>query len=472
ACKFGRVDSVSPVIRTLPSPVRQRQPQRPLAKAVKADPVPAPFETFSSLSIHKPHNESTRLMLAVADALSRFNMSEGFFMLVPSRIGHSRNVDSAATAVLDAIRHDARRCNGNRSVQAATSHSYIKAVSGLRTALTRSNRDEIACDHAVLAAALLASFDRIHYTAGVPCDAHVQGISALLLARNPEKPPSELARQLLYWHWVGTFQIPVARGEPSPFETAAWLNAESVTKKCAGPDARTLSRIGNMLYIRLPRLIALVRSLRNDPADTALRRQTVDTARQLLALKDVAAENNILHLVKLNKTVDEADAHIIPFSFDFDIPGVFTAAAKYWQTTVILNILCLTIARNIASFKGIAEPAAFRSENRRLATNIMMCWTYAFALGVSGVWSLYLALLAAWAVTEDISGEFSRGLDVGLVRVWLLQRYNDLHRGKASLTSEQMDEAADLLAGGPLRGFFVEVCDVSASLVRTSEQMS
>jgi len=61
----------------------------------------------------------------------------------------------------------------------------------------------------------------------------------------------------------------------------------------------------------------------------------------------------------------------------------------------------------------------------------------------------------------DTSSEFRKGLSISDLRSWILARYNDLHHGSKTFTYEQMNQAAELLQGGPREGFLMKVIQPS-----------
>lgn len=202
--------------------------------------------------------------------------------------------------------------------------------------------------------------------------------------------------------------VPVAQGEASPFETDVWLDA-GYCPAYTGSSMRRLSWIGNNLFLRLPRLIRLVRILRNDPAKQDVAQEAVGLATKLSMLKDPAAETDLLHTstVKITKTMNVDDARISNVSFGSSSGWLWMGVAvKYWKTMIVLNRLCVRLSE-ITTGANDPHPAmkAFdvgllRAENKRFATNIMMSWPYIFTecAAVVGIWCMHIGLLAAWAV--------------------------------------------------------------------------
>ena len=100
-------------------------------------------------------------------------------------------------------------------------------------------------------------------------------------------------------------------------------------------------------------------------------------------------------------------------------------------------------------------------ENFRMETDIMMSWEFAFASGAMSLWGVRIQFIALWAVALQRDWGWSKPLsDHGRtkLRAWVPQRYNDLHRGSGrGFRESKMDEAAEVLAGGPLSGFLVDI---------------
>jgi hypothetical protein len=100
---------------------------------------------------------------------------------------------------------------------------------------------------------------------------------------------------------------------------------------------------------------------------------------------------------------------------------------------------------------------AIRTENIRLANNIMMSIHYAGTIESAGRWALSLGFVAAWATTLDVQ-EFQRGsrlLQTSQIRPWLMKNYTRLCGQQDQVSEADMDEAAELLVGGSLTGVII-----------------
>ncbi|KAK3707837.1 hypothetical protein LTR37_011839 [Vermiconidia calcicola] len=334
--------------------------------------------------------------------------------------------------------------------------SYTQAISALRADLLGA--DQSSLNDALVAAALLFCCETTLNPKAATVSPHTNGLSAIILSQAKRSTePSELARGIIYFHWKGTFAVPVALGEPSPFDNQYWLSLEPVSHWDADKEVLRLRHLGQKLFIRLPRLIASVRALRvGSPPSTAID-TAIQLAKDLVALEDVYAENKVLHRISMVKTSDTAAASIVPFSFQYQDTTTFEAAVYYWQTRIILNRLCIKLPDLRPPGNTDFDTATLKTENVRMAINIIMSWQYGCAIGVVGGWALCLAFVAVWGAAYDVP-ELQRGgrpLSLSKVRPWLAEHYDRMHGGTADINEATMDEAAEVLVGGPLTGFTV-----------------
>ena len=64
--------------------------------------------------------------------------------------------------------------------------------------------------------------------------------------------------------------------------------------------------------------------------------------------------------------------------------------------------------------------------------------------------SFVLALIGIWGFLTD--ADTFRDMPAAKVRIWTLQRLEDLLRHSVKMTETDMDQAADIFVGGPLIG--------------------
>jgi hypothetical protein len=128
----------------------------------------------------------------------------------------------------------------------------------------------------------------------------------------------------------------------------------------------------------------------------------------------------------------------------------------YWQTRILVNMVCLKLLDLIGLPAEQFDQEQLVAENRRMAKNIIMSWEYISRAGGLAIWALRIGLIALWSVTP-LMRPSNQGLPVATLRQWVRQRYNAMHRQTYAYSEASMDEAADLLVGGPLQGFLVDL---------------
>jgi hypothetical protein len=209
------------------------------------------------------------------------------------------------------------------------------------------------------------------------------------------------------------------------------------------------------MFIRLPRLIALIRRLRLQDSDLKIKWQAIHAGLACAELQDHEAESCLLHRVGVKPTSNPDTTRIIPTSLYFDSVMSFQMAIYYWTTRIFTNRLCLKLLEVIQLQGWALDPEDLVAENIRMATNILMSWEFATTAAGLGMWPLRLGFIALWSVTPYMKS-VSKDVTISGLRGWVRQTYNALHRQECRYSEADMDEAADLLVGGPLKGFLVE----------------
>ena len=220
-----------------------------------------------------------------------------------------------------------------------------------------------------------------------------------------------------------------------------------------------LRKIANQLFIRLPRLIVLVRRLR-DKTKPCLAENTIAMADKLHQLEDEQAESELLHTVTVIKTRLFAHRDIIPVSLTFKSFSDFQAAAYYWTTSILLFRLCCSLQLMFPN-KACFDMPSLTAAKSRMAADIIMSWEYAFSLGFpgcnqGGYGSLaFLMMMATWGTLRDET--IFRDLPVSTTRAWTVQRVQEVLQKFGSSTETDLDETAELFAGGPVTGMLPNV---------------
>lgn len=259
-----------------------------------------PGSQNASLLTYKPTTASTRLRTELVTMLHRTQRNGTWFDLLPARIGHNESVDCAAKAIVKAAELADRK---TPITQDSCLGSYARAITSLQAGMAAS----VSGDDMLLTVSLLVTFERIFAYTSVPLKSHMAGVVALLMSqmKNPNsKPPSELTRAVVYTFWPVAFIGPCVEGSASPFEASRWLQAEPVvmTRDKLRTPSQVVARLRKLsmeLFIRLPRLIKMVKSILADPQPEEID-SAIALAKKLLTIEDMEAENKLLHNVTVS----------------------------------------------------------------------------------------------------------------------------------------------------------------------------
>ena len=363
-------------------------------------------------------------------------------------------MDAAATCFKKAIQGLMSQ-NSPTTIEALCARDYGEAICGLRSKLREPQLE--SDDIALLVSALLMSVDWgiIHPEGSFAVSSHMQVINAILLSTDSQRALSELRRSIFLSNWPSFFLIPVAKGVPSPFESKRWLECET-SFSGDSPEVAKLTKLYTHILIRLPRLIALVRRLRVGDTNSSVESQAARIAMKCVELKDCEAESQLLHHINVRRTTDPDTARVTSTSLYFNKAAHFSTAIFYWHARILTNNLCLKLLETNALPPKALDRDKLVAESRRMAQNIIMSWEYISKTGGFAIWTLRVGLIAVWSVTPLMERLNDRPT-VATARQWLRQRYNALHRQTYVFTEAGMDEAADLVVGGPLRGFLVDL---------------
>lgn len=253
------------------------------------------------------------------------------------------------------------------------------------------------------------------------------------------------------------YLIACAQGVPSPFDSIFWLVMEPTPRQTPTKAVATLFKLTYRLQIRLPGLMVLVRDLSTKASPPLAVRRAIALADELLTWKSDSAESELLHSVGVTQSQRSDDAYIVPVGLKFESLSEFRAGIFYWKARITLNRLCARLQRLSPSLE-LFDLEALKLENFRMATNLLMGWKSTFerlAFGTAHAgtesMSFALAVVAVWGVLTDVD-EF-HGHSSDKVRESVVEWYRLLESlGVENVTAQQMDELADLFAGGPVQG--------------------
>lgn len=270
---------------------------------------------------------------------------------------------------------------------------------------------------------------------------------------------------MLYGNWTQDFRTCVAEGVPSPSEEAEWV--------IAGPAYRTddllpgvpkLRDLAQKTYIRLPRLIAMARRLRETPPqlfDREALDQATTLAIQLNDLQDTDAESQLLHRVHVYQTKDYNTGAIVPYSLRFKTMDEFNASLLYWgaRLTVINLYTVLSRIEQNSNKLWTSSPSAhygdLASHKHRTIIKIMMSWEFTYEDGLTlGSPAMTQAALAVWgAFKGDVS---FNGMSTRVIKEWLKGVFQESVAGwpsNSTFDTAQLDEVSEIFVGGPVSGF-------------------
>lgn len=383
--------------------------------------------------------------------------------LLPSRLGYDAHTDLAALALAEALDyHFGGRIDESHSNAAFV--CYDKAVTHLRTAIESSDAESFE-DATLITVALLAVCEVMMNTHSTSRQKNVfihwSGLKSVFLARYHPRRISDIGRAIMYNLWDCSFGVACAAGTASSFDDGEWIRLEPVTLHGMATDVFKLRKLTNILFIRLPRLVCCVRSVRQAgaSADPRLLQYTALVASELYRCQDEASESAILHRVRVTKTKDQASRYVVPYSYSFATVDDFNAAVLYWSMREFLINLCLAL-NQLASpnFTPFDDPTVLKmkSEKQRHAMNNMMAWEFAESLGPFETLWVAKGLLQHWL--ELRRTETFKGVPTAAVRAWSLPKMNHQFNEWLSenVSESHMDVAADLLVGGPLVGFIAQ----------------
>lgn len=213
------------------------------------------------------------------------------------------------------------------------------------------------------------------------------------------------------------------------------------------PAETRLRKVTTQMFIRLPRLIALLRDIRQR-SQMATADEATSLALDLHALEDVEAETKLLESALTVKTRANPDWKFVPWSYDFRCSQEWEAAVLYWSARLIHIRLCQTLAIHCPAAEPILRHATLRSTQLRMASNILMSWQYVGDLDKFGYGTrMKEASIIAWGGLCDM--ETYESMPVAAVAEWIVWRLKDVG---CKLDVSAMQAYIDGLAGGPVEG--------------------
>lgn len=428
-----------------------------------------PLWNGNGLLIHNPQSTETVIIIHALDTLRCEHVEEEWFRHLPAHVGHTLGLDLSIKALVAACAHA-------RGVPKLTSDDCYQALALALTAVQTSIRQSQGDpnDDILASTALLAPFEGVIKKNGIPTPLHVEGLATILAARPATYPVTQLAREILDFHTCESAITACIQGVPSPFESIDRAYFANNRMEYSDSDRAQLKALSNELFIRIPRLVRIVRLLRHQPSPqneqllSALR-----FSKSLLRLRDSQAEGRMLRNIKVHPSSDPNATSPRRQSLHFASVKDFEALASYWHTRLSLlrlewRLAGLSAANNVQadstddpgfSLRPSLDPIA--NEMFRLVENTLMCTEYARTLRLFRHVRLFAhSLVAVWGVVADIPVAFSHDQDgdrTGSLSDLLLRSINFALAVKPDLTAKDLDAAADIFAGGQPKGRFAEL---------------
>lgn len=262
---------------------------------------------------------------------------------------------------------------------------------------------------------------------------------------------------MVYDETAGAYIFAIVQGIPSPFDSQYWLGIDPIMRQTPTRAVFNLRKIAYRLSVRLPRLIIMVRRLRQGLTDLRAVLDATALALELYGAKDEQSESELLHGVVVTSFGPRKSTNIVSVGLKFGSFAEFEAGIYYWQETVFLNRLCARLQKLFPRQMAL-DLDAINTENSRFGKNLLMSWESAFdeesfgtTRGAAGATICSIAMIAIWGVLTDVS-EFN-GQPSERMRKKVLDKIQILMaRVTNKVTAKQMDEMADLFAGGPILG--------------------
>lgn len=415
---------------------------------------------------HRPTSTETIFVTRAIDTLRYEYVEEEWFRHLPAHFGHTRALDLSIYAIVTACAHA-------RGLPTSTSSDIYQtlalAIDAVHADIKQSHGTPN--DQILASTALLAPFQGVVQKNGIPTRLHVDGLAAILAARPSTYPVTQFAREIFDFHACESAIMDCIQGTPSPFENVARSYFASDRMGRNDSDRARLKALANELFIRIPRLVGLVRSLRFQicPPNHLLL-DALGLLNTLLTIQDPQLEWSLLRNIKVAPPSASPDTS--GQSLRFVSIEDFEALSCYWQSRLSLLRLELRL-RGLPGSNVQAdwtEDSGFSFQPRlglqtnemlRLARNILMCSEYARSLRLNKHTRIYAhAIVGVWGVVTDVPEalNYNEGEQkTGSLSDLLLRSVNHALGAKPDLTAEDMNTAADVFVGGLPKGRFAQL---------------
>ncbi|KAM0228321.1 hypothetical protein ACHAP5_011971 [Fusarium lateritium] len=417
----------------------------------------------NGILLREPRSPEMIFIMCAIDTIRQENVEQEWFRHLPACYGHAPVLNLP-------IKAQVQVCAYARGLAGTTSTGCYHALSLAFGALQASIEREHEQPHDLVLAtmALLATFEGTMKRSGIPTRLHIDGLAAVIAARPATQPVTELERDILDWYIAESCVMACFQGTTSPFGNISRAYFTHQGLGWGDSDRAQLMALGNELYIHIPRLVILMRTLRLQP--TPQHGLLVDLYRllqSLLELRDSRAERRFMEHATFRPSNDLAT----PLSQSLSFASVkdYEALACYWQSRLSLlrierhlhGLLASCAARKVdTNLQTLSLPRSFApqtSEILLIAKRLLMSADYAATLPLFRQKHLLAyAMVAVWGVTRDGSLQ-QDGESMNCLMELLLLRVNRALNMDPRLVAEDMDEAAGIFVGGERKGRFAKL---------------
>lgn len=367
----------------------------------------------------------TRLQTRFLHITRLIGSEEDWYGHVLRRIGSEDGLDQAVQAVIKAYElADPVLLRG--------STSYYRSLATLQSACKRnkiSNGD-------LLVASLCFLYEIRATATGSFTHIHGNGIAAMLTSRPAKSWKGDIARTVFYLSSTLIFHNAVLQGKPSPFDDGEWIHVTpNFTNACSTSSLR-IRHLAQVLLIRLPRLILLVRGYEGILEHTSDAHKTIYTEMdELLAVHDIEAYEKAVSPLALVKSQTPGVSKYYNKSYNFQSHSHFEALILWWTSRLILVRLyskmnARALKDPVVSMAPPQPKEELETQQRHLCDHILRSMEYTSTLSPMSRWPYLLAIQPAFGALEELGTDQDKdgGAQVQSVLVdWYAWFLSDLH---------------------------------------------
>ncbi|KAF2816019.1 uncharacterized protein BDZ99DRAFT_493930 [Mytilinidion resinicola] len=292
--------------------------------------------------------------------------------LIPSRIGQHPALDYAAAAYAEG---SVAYVSKDPAQAAAARTSYSRALKCLQSAVL--DRSSEFLTETLSAIKLLSTFELLMGMASFAWVSHTQGLAKLLVARGPRLADDEIERSIFYSSYPLEIAEAILSDSVSDFDNEDWLFFPPPETISEYPAFDTACQAVMQQYVRVPRLMKLVRTYLQDPNNLILRNEAVDLARKLyLSNLDSLVSTALVDTADLVPTNSPDLREYYPDSFKYHSIKILDLLVHYWTCRVFLLGLIQTLC-STQYFSSSFPLEEIIEEDERAAGYILMSSEFA-----------------------------------------------------------------------------------------------